>query len=55
MGWTEVRGDVLQGSVLGPLIFTIFIDDIDEEILYEMSKFIGDTKIAKMWKIQIRH
>ena len=37
-GWTEVRSNVLQGSVLGWLLFTIFIDDIDEEILCEISK-----------------
>ena len=44
-GWTEVRSDVPQGSVLGPL-FTIFIEDIDEEVLCEISKFAEDTKIA---------
>ena len=45
-GWTEVRSGILQGSVLGPLLFTIFIDGIDDEVFYEMSKFPDDTQIA---------
>ena len=45
-GWTEVRGGVAEGSVLGPLLFTIFIDDIDDGVLCEISKFAEDTKIA---------
>ena len=40
LGGTKFR------SVLGPLLFTIFIDDIDKEILYEISKFADNTKIA---------
>ena len=47
-GWTEVRSDVPQGSVLGPLLFTILIDDMEEEVLCEISKFAEDTKIASL-------
>ena len=46
-GWTEVRSGVLQVSVLGPLLFTIFVDDIDEEVLSEISKIADDIKIAR--------
>ena len=45
-GWMEVRSGVPKGPVLGPLIFTIFIDDIDEQVLCEISKFVDDPKIA---------
>ena len=45
-GWTEVRSDVPQESVLGSFIFVIFIDDINEEVLCEISKFADDTKIV---------
>ena len=49
-GWIVVRSGVPKGSVLGPLLFTMFTDDIDEEVLYKIFKFADDTKISKLCK-----
>ena len=46
--WIEVLSSVVQGSVLGGILFDIFIDDIDDAALEALVwKFADDTKAAK--------
>ena len=37
---------MLWGSVLGLILFKIFINDIDNIIISKLSKFVDDTKVG---------
>ena len=45
--WKSASNGVPQGSVLGPLLFLIYISDLDDNITSNVLTFADETKVFR--------
>ena len=45
--WKSVLSGVPQGSVLGPILFLVYIHDLEDDISSKVLKFADDTKVIR--------
>ena len=50
--WANVTSGVLQSSVLGPLLFLLYVNDISASVSCKIKLFADDTKIWNTIKTQ---
>ena len=45
--WANITSGIPQGSVLGPILFVLYINDLPENIVSNVYMFADDTKVFK--------
>ena len=44
--WAPVLSGIPQGSILGPILFSLFVNDLPNNVLSLISLFADDTKLS---------
>ena len=48
--WKSVLSGVPQGSLLGPILFWVYVNDLEEGVTGKILKFADDTKLFRKTK-----